>query len=79
MDAPSSLCCGFQQGLGSGAEEEGVNLLGVLNRQLTDLLRQSKHHVKIGDGQKLRLPLLEPACTSHSLALGAMAVATRVI
>src|SRR5665213_2984344 len=68
-----------EQGLGSGAKEDRVNLFRILQRESRDLLRQSKHHVKIGDAQKLRLALLEPPGARGGLALIAMSVAARVI
>jgi len=75
----SRIGCSFEQRLGSGPEQHGVNLFRVLQSQLADLLRQSKHHVEIGDRQKLRLPLREPAGACCGLALRAMPVAARVI
>jgi len=41
--------------------------------------RQGEHHMEIGDRQELRLPLGEPASAGRGLALGAMAIAARVI
>ena len=81
MEAPSSLgsAAVFEQSFGSGAEQDVVNLSRVLKRQAADLLRQREHHVEIGDGQKLRLPLGEPPGASRGLALGAMPIAARVI
>src|SRR5262245_45753434 len=75
----SRVSGGFEQGLRSSAEQDGVNLVRVLERQTADLLRQSKHHVKIGHRQKFCLPLLEPAGTGGGLALGTVPVAARVI
>jgi hypothetical protein len=71
--------CNFQQGLGRGTEQDGVDQLGVLQRQAADLRRERKHYVKIGRRQKLRLPLGEPFGAGRGLALRTMAIATRVI
>ena len=65
----------FQQGLGSGTEQNGVDLFRVLKCQPTDLLWKSEHHVEIGDRQKLRFSLLEPSSAGRGLALGTMTVA----
>ena len=70
---------GFEQRLGGGAKQDGVNLSWVLKRQSADLRRQREDDVEIGDGQKLRLALCQPAGASLGLALGAVPVATRVI
>ena len=73
------VCCGFQQSSGGGVKEHVVNRFGVLQRQPADRLGQREHHVEIGDRQKFRLPLRKPAGASRGLALGAMAIPTRVI
>jgi hypothetical protein len=68
----------FEQGLGSGSEQDVVNLFRVLKRQTADLLRHGKHHVEIGNGQKLCLLLLEPTSAGSGLALGTVPVSARV-
>ena len=42
------------------------------------MLREREHDVKIGDGQKLRLPFGEPLGAGGGLTLGTVAIATRV-
>src|SRR5580698_3357365 len=70
---------GFEQALSGRAKQDLVNLLRVLERQPSDLRGQSEHDVEIGNGQKLRFALREPARASLGLALRAVPVATRVI
>ena len=77
--SPWGLCRRFQQGLGRGAEQDGVDQIGVLQRQAADLWRKRKHHVKIGRRQKLRLPLGEPLGAGRGLALRTVAIAARVV
>ena len=60
-------------------KEDVVNRFRVLQRQPANLLREREHHVEIGDRQQLRLPLRKPAGASRGLALGAVAIPTRVI
>src|SRR5207248_721396 len=68
-----------EQRLGSSAKEDRVNLFRIRQRETRDVLRQSKHHVKIRDGQELRLALREPPGAGRGLALVAMSIAARVI
>ena len=41
---------GFEQSARGGVKQDGVNRLGVLQRQPADLLREREYHVEIGDG-----------------------------
>ena len=75
----SRVCCRFQQRLSSGAEQDVVDRSRILKRQVSNLLRQCKDHMEIGDGEKLGLSLREPPGASRSLALGAMPIAAGVI
>src|SRR6266851_10239357 len=68
----------LEQGLGTGAEQEVIEDLLVLQRQWGELVRQSKDNVDIGDGQKFTLPSQDPLVASAALTLGAMATATTV-
>jgi hypothetical protein len=70
---------GVEQCLGSGAEQDLVNLSRILKCQASDLRRQSEDDVEIRYGQKLGFALREPARASLGLALGAVAVPARVI
>ena len=67
-----------EQSFRSGLKQEVVNLPRVLKRQSADLSGQGEYDVEIGNGQQLRLPLGEPLGASRGLALGAVAIATRV-
>jgi len=75
----SGVCRHFQQGLGSSTEQNVINLSRVLKGDVADLVRESKHDVEIGDGQKLRLPLCEPLGAGRGLALGTTAIAARIV
>src|SRR5580658_4070381 len=67
-----------EQSFRSGLKQNGVNLSLVLKRQAADLLRKSEHDVEVRNGQELRLLLGEPLGAGRGLALGAVAIATRV-
>jgi hypothetical protein len=67
------------QGLRTGAEQEVIEDLLVLQRQWGELVRQSKDNMDIGDGQKFILPSHDPLVASAALALWAMAIAATVI
>src|SRR6202158_1104797 len=67
-----------EQSFGSGLKQNSVNLSRVLKRQATDLLRKSEDDVEVRNGQELRLPFGEPLGAGRGLALGAVAIATRV-
>ena len=75
----SGVCRHFQQGLGSSTEQNVINLSRVLKGDVADLLRESKHDVEVGDGQKLRLSFCEPLGAGRCLALGTMAIAARIV
>ena len=65
-------------GLGTGAEQEVIEDLLVLQRQWGELMRQSEDNMDIGDGQKFVLPSPNPLVASATLTLGAMAIATTI-
>ena len=67
-----------ERSLGGGLKQDGVDLSRALKRQAADLLGKSEHDVEIGNRQKLRLPFGEPLGAGRGLALGAVAIATRV-
>ena len=69
----------LEQGLGTGAEQEVIEDLLVLQRQWGELLRQSEDNMDIGDGQKFTLPSDDPLVASPALTLGAMAIAAAVV
>jgi hypothetical protein len=68
----------FQKGFRTGAEQEVIEDLLVLQRQWGELVRQSEDNMDIGDGQKFILPSHDPLVASATLALGTMAIATTI-
>jgi hypothetical protein len=73
------ISCYLEQGLGTGAEQEVIEDLLVLQRQWGELVRQSKDNMDIGDGQKFTLPSPNPVVASAALTLWAMAITATVI
>src|SRR5260370_6973828 len=69
----------LEQGLRTGAEQEVIEDLLVLQRQWGELVRQSKDNVDIRDGQKFVLTSHNPLVASAALTLRAMAIAAAVI
>jgi hypothetical protein len=69
----------FQKSFRTGAEQEVIEDLLVLQRQWGELVRQSKDNVDIGDGQKFTLPGRNPLVASAALTLWAMAITATVI
>jgi hypothetical protein len=69
----------LEQGLGTGAEQEVIENLLVLQRQWGELVRQGKDNMDIGNRQKFTLPSHDPLVASTALTLWAMAIATAVI
>ena len=69
----------LEQGLGTGAEQEVIEDLLVLQRQCGELVRQSKDNMDIGDGQKFTLPSHNPLVASAALTLWAMTIAAAVV
>ena len=67
------------QGLGGGAEQKAVDLPRVLQGDRTEHRRESKYHMKIFDWQQLGFSGLHPLRRGGGLALGAVAVAARVV
>ena len=67
------------QGLGGGLEQDGIDRRLVLISNIGDLGRQGKDEVEVADGQKLGLSLGQPVPGRRALALGAMAIAARVV
>ena len=67
------------QGLGGGFEQDVVDHCLVLVGDVGDRLRQGEDDVEIGNVQQLGLPCRQPVFRRRALALGAMAVAARVV
>src|SRR3954447_26159795 len=68
-----------EQRLGRGAEQEVVDNRLVLVGDRSDLGRQGEDQVEIADRQQIGLAGGEPVPRRRALALGTMAVATRVV
>ncbi len=68
----------LQKGLRTGAEQEVIEELLVLQRQLGELVRQSEDDVNIGDRQKFILTSRDPLVASSALTLGTVAIAAAV-
>lgn len=69
----------FQQGCGTGVEQQAIDQPLVLQGQRSQFTRQREHGMDVARGQQLPLALLEPADAGVALAPGAVSVATRVI
>jgi hypothetical protein len=68
-----------EQRLGRGAEQQVVDDCLVLESDQGDLGRQGEDDVEIADRQQIGLAGREPILRRRALALGAMAVAARVV
>jgi len=67
-----------EQSLRTGAEQEVIEDLLVLQRQWGELVRESEDNMDIGNRQKFVLPSHDPLVASAALTLGAMAIAATV-
>jgi len=67
-----------EQSFRSGLKQDGIDLSRVLKCQATDLLWKCEGDVEVRNGQQLRLPVGEPLGASGGLALGTVAITTRV-
>jgi hypothetical protein len=61
------------------AEQNAVNLAGILQRQTADLLGQSKYHVEVTHGQQFGFPFGQPFGAGKGLTLWTMPVPARVV
>ena len=68
-----------EQRLGRGADQQVVDHRLVLVGDWGDLGRQREDQVEVADRQQIGLAGGEPVLRRRALALGAMAVATRVV
>src|ERR1700686_280255 len=64
-----------EKGFRTGAEQEVIEDLLVLQRQWGELVRQGEDDVDIGDRQEFVLASGDPLMASSALALGAMPIA----
>ena len=68
----------FQKSFRTGAEQEVIEDLLVLQRQLGKLVRQGEDNMDIGDRQEFVLASRHPFISGAALALGAMPIAATV-
>ncbi len=61
-----------------GTHEDAVDHAFVLQGNRADVVRQRNNHVKVRNGQQLRRACRHPLGPFHRLALGTVAIATRV-
>jgi len=73
------ISCNFEQGFRTGAEQEVIEDLLVLQCQWGELVRESEDNMDIGDGQKFTLASHDPVVASAALTFWAMAIATAVV
>jgi hypothetical protein len=73
------ISCYLEQSFGTGAEQEVIENLLVLQRQWGELVRESEDNMDIGNRQKFTLTSQNPLVASTALTLGAMAIAAAVI
>ena len=69
----------FEQGLGSGSEEEAVEELLVLQGQGRQPMRKGKDEVGVRGGQDFAAARLNPTVAGVGLALGAVSIAAAVV
>ena len=67
------------QRLPDGLEQEGIEDTGIPLRQGIEGMRKGKHTVEIRDGQEVGEARLDPPRLGERLALGAMAIAARMV
>ena len=67
----------FQQGGGSGSEQEMIKLPRVVLRQEVEFVGNGEDHVKVRGGQQFLFPRGKPTLARLGLALGAVPIATR--
>ena len=60
----------LEKRLRTGAEQEVINDLLVLQRQLAELMRQGEDNMDVGDRQEFVLASGDPLVASSALALG---------
>jgi len=68
----------FQKSFRTGAEQEVIEDLLVLQRQWGELVRQSEDNVDIGNRQKFVLTSRDPLVASSALTLGTVTIAAAV-
>ncbi len=66
----------FDQGLGAGAKQQGVNEPLVLECEGRQLVGEREDHVSVGDWKEIFTAALDPAQSGIGLALWAVPVPT---
>jgi len=69
----------FEQGLGTGAEQQIVKNLFVLQSQGCQKMRKGEDHVHVGGGQEFLPTRLQPAVAGLGLTLGTVPISTGVV
>jgi hypothetical protein len=69
----------LEEGLRTGAEQEVIEDLLVLQRQWGELVRESEDHMDVGNRQKFVLTSHNPLVASPALTFWAMAIAATVV
>ena len=77
-EPPGIASEGLQGGRGA-LEEEAVEQLGVTLGQGIERVRQGQDAVEVGNVSQLGATCLDPAQLGQGLALGTVAIATRVV
>src|SRR5580704_180010 len=75
----SRITSNFEKSFGTGAEQEILNDLLVLQHQRGQPTRQCENHVQVARRKKFSLTRSDPALPSSGLALRAMAVTAAVV
>ena len=60
-------------------EQDAINLAGILECESSDLLRQRKDNVEVGNRQQFAFPFGQPFGARQGLAFWAMPIAARII
>ncbi len=76
---PARIAAELEQGLRGGFEQQIVDESGVALGERIEVMRECENEVPVVDVEESAALLLDPAGLFESLALGAMAVATRGI
>jgi hypothetical protein len=69
----------FEQGFGTGTEQQTIEELLVLQGEGRQLVREGEDQVHVARGQDFAAARLDPAVAGVSLALGAVPIATAVV
>ena len=73
------IACHGEEGLGHRLKEEGIHPPRVLEREGTEGMRESKHHMDVGHVKQLSFASRKPGRLRPTWTLGTMPIATGVI